>query len=79
MLPAKFHLAGRNDPREQSKIMEIEFKPSVCSWWEFRVQVPPCWHPQDPCGSHLSAVPGWSVTLGGPGGDGAHLAVISIV
>lgn len=28
--------------------------------WEVRVQVPPCWHPQDPCGSHLSAVPGWS-------------------
>lgn len=31
VLPVKFHLTGRNDPREQSKMMEIEFKPLVCS------------------------------------------------
>lgn len=30
-LPAKFPQAGRNDPREQSKMIEIEFKPLVCS------------------------------------------------
>lgn len=73
VLPAKFHLSGRNDPREQSKIMEIELKPLVCS----------CGSSGCRClcaGIHRIWVGSTSLQpQSGAGGDGAHPAVIYIV
>lgn len=75
-LPAKFHQAGRNDPREQSRIIEMGFKPLVCSCGRSGCR---CLcadiHSIQVVHTPLQSQSG----LGGPGGDGAHPAVIYIV